>query len=311
MEDLCRTATGTIIPPGYGAIVVNALPINGTEKLYYIITTDDGVEMYEWDGEKYVAVTPTPTGSLTITKNGTYDVSGYATVVVATPVVYTDEILDDWSTIVSAVEDGSATKRYLVGSYKTLDLGEEGSVIMRVVAHNTDALADGSGNASLTFVSEELLAISHIYNPALDGNTEGTGAIGGWGASSLRAYIKETVRPLLPDSVRGALKEVKKYSRSYNTSGTIVANEVTNDDVWIPSRREIGLTGNAETSGPVYSDIYTTQASRIKRVAGTAESWWLRTVAGSTATVCFIQANGEINGTTTATGRFISLGFCL
>ncbi|MCD7918655.1 MAG: CotH kinase family protein [Clostridiales bacterium] len=75
------------------------------------------------------------------------------------------EIEDDWETILANIEAGTAT--YAVGNYKELDLGDEGTVTMQIVGKGKDTLADGTGTATYSWISKELLATSHRMNPSL------------------------------------------------------------------------------------------------------------------------------------------------
>ena len=54
-EDMCRTATEMIVPPGHGAIVVSALPETGVEGVYYIVDGDTP-SFYTWDGTQFVSL---------------------------------------------------------------------------------------------------------------------------------------------------------------------------------------------------------------------------------------------------------------
>lgn len=77
------------------------------------------------------------------------------------------EIEDSWDEILAAVANGTAASLYKIGNYKPLDLGSEGIVNMQIAAKGKDVLADGSGNATLTWISKELLKTSHRMNPSL------------------------------------------------------------------------------------------------------------------------------------------------
>ena len=82
-------------------------------------------------------------------------------------------------------------------------------------------------------------------NPDRSGSSgaynEGTGTIGGWEKCEMRTYLKETIKPLIPSTVRSAIKEVTKYSRIYNPAGSAVDNVASTEDVWIPSRKEMNF----------------------------------------------------------------------
>lgn len=186
-------------------------------------------------------------------------------------------IEDSWETIISKINSGKA--KYQVGSYKPLDLGSEGIVNMQIIGKNTSPLASGSGTATYDWLSMELLKTDHRMNPSNNKNAEGTGSIGGWEKCEMRTYLKETIKPLIPETVRNAIKEVTKYSRICNTRGTAVNDVASTEDVWIPSRREMfGAIGNEETMGPIYDGIFPDNTSRMKKKIGASSAswWWLR-----------------------------------
>ena len=85
-----------------------------------------------------------------------------------------ETITDSWNEIFAAEADGSYTEKYHVGDSKYIDLGEEGVNIMRLVAMSADPLADGSGFAKMTWVSDYLLKTHYSFNPAvrLEADTE-------------------------------------------------------------------------------------------------------------------------------------------
>ena len=194
------------------------------------------------------------------------------------------EISDSWDTIISKINNGTAD--YKVGNYKPLDLGTEGIINMQIVGENTSPLASGSGTARYDLISVELLATNHRMNPSRSGSsgnyTEGTGTIGGWEKCEMRTYLKETIKPLIPETVRNALKSVTKYSRICNTNGTDVNNVESTEDLWLPSMREMNF-GGYETMGPVYNGIFPDKASRVKMKVGasSASFWWCRSAYGS------------------------------
>ena len=91
------------------------------------------------------------------------DTSCYAQFASATEVA---EIADSWEEIMAAVADGTAGTKYKVGNYKPMDLGAEGIINMQIIGKNKDTLADGSGNATFTWLSKELLNTSKRMNPS-------------------------------------------------------------------------------------------------------------------------------------------------
>ena len=220
-----------------------------------------------------------------------------------------ESITDTWSQIITDVSNGTYSTKYHIGDTKKIDLGTEGEVIMTIVGIDTDDLADNSGKAPITWISKQLLKTSHRMNPPYQSGTEGTGALGGWGKTETRSYLKETVKPLIPEIVRNAIKPVKKYTRIYNVSEEVVNNVVTTDDVWIPSYKEVFGTGS-ETQGLTYSTAFPDNASRIKRTAGSSATWWWLRSASYTYTFYFVNTDGSNHSAFAKYAGGVALGFC-
>lgn len=104
---------------------------------------------------------------------------------------------------------------------------------------------------------------------------EGTGAIGGWEKSEMRSYLKDTVKPLVPEAVRNKIVEVTKTQYGYNTEGSLVQMTST-DDIWIPDYYEID-----QYKTGIYRMLFSTGASRekyrcntsIKTSTSTVQTW--------------------------------------
>lgn len=227
----------------------------------------------------------------------------------------TETIADDWETIFAAEADGSYRTRYQIGDTKQLDLGALGIVCMQIAAFDADPLPNG-GTAPISWISEQALPGDRRINPAraageAGGYQSGTGAIGGWPACELRAYLRETVKPLLPDEVRAHLRTVRKHSNGYTTAAALelMASE---DDLWIPSTRDLAFSDKKEAEGPMYSERFPDLASHLKKRTGedAAVTYWLRS-AGSGAYWCFVRADtGDWSTSAATTERAVVLGFC-
>ena len=212
-------------------------------------------------------------------------------------------ISDSWEEIIAAGKDGTYIDKYQIGDTKELDLGEEGVIEMELVAFDEDELADGSGKANMTWIAKNLLNTEHVMNE------EGTNE-GGWPASDMRAWLHDSILPMIPDTVRSNIKEVKKYSYSYSDKGTISSS----DKIWIPSRREVsGEDNNYEDSGPEYLTAFSDAASRKKRRAGEPYLWWLRS-ASNYNDYLFFYVNYDGSGWYHDGAYYyygVAVGFCL
>lgn len=225
-------------------------------------------------------------------------------------------ITDTWDEILAAEQDGTYKTKYSIGDTVQIDLGEEGSHLFEIVAFDADELADGNGTAPITWISKTLLNTSHRMNTEREGTSgdfkEGTGSIGGWDKSEMKKYLLETIAPTIPSEVGSKVKTVTKYSRIFNTAGSVVNDVATEETFWIPSRREVlGVNNNAETIGPIYSDAFADDVSRTKAQIGTSSKsrWWLRSAAEDYSFVS-VQVSGGYRSRGANYLHGVALGFC-
>lgn len=219
-----------------------------------------------------------------------------------------------WAALFASIDAGTYSTDYAVGDVIPLDLGTEGLVDMQIVAFNADENADEE-TVPVTLISKQVLETTTQMNPARAGSTgsytEGTGTIGGWEKSEMRAYLQSTIKPLIPAAVMSRIVPVTKYSTIRNTAGSSVNNGATVDDLWIPSSHEV-ISSGVETKGPSYSSIFTDNTSRKKVAIGTTsgKAWWLRT-AYNTTMFDYINSQGSLAQNTSTTLYRVVLGFCV
>ncbi len=212
-----------------------------------------------------------------------------------------------WEGVAQAIDAGIYKDVYKIGDELPLDMGSEGIINMQVAAFDTDTLADGSGTAAISWVGKELLVTKHRMNPARAGSsgayTEGAGGVGGWEKCEMRTYLKDTIKPLIPTDVVGIVEAVVKTQTAYTPASTSVT-QTTQDDVWIPSRKE------ALTSGP-YNGLFASSVSLYKIIYGETSGceWWVRD-AVSDANFNSVQANMSFSGRAANTSYGVCLGFC-
>ena len=221
------------------------------------------------------------------------------------------EIEDSWDEIIAACNDGTYATKYKIGNYKPLDLGSEGIVNMQIAGKDVDELADGSGFAKLSWISEKLLKTSSRYNNQLITNDdgtyqEGTGSVGGWEKSYLRTLLKEKINPVVPENVRIGMVSVTKKQKAINTSGENI-EQTTFDSIWIPSENEIIVSYRK-----VFSKAY------IREKGDGVDSmrdlyWWLRDASNDKATLARSARNRgkkEMQNLAVYQSFGIVIGFC-
>ena len=171
--------------------------------------------------------------------------------------------------------------------------------------------SDSGKNADVsTLVTQDSVVIENCSVRVIDYYSSGTGTIGGFEACEMRAYLKNTVKPLIPETVRNAIRPVTKYSRIYDTSGSAVNNVGSTEDVWIPSMLEVNFTG-CETDGPRYKAAFPDNASRIKKKAGASSAswWWLRS-ANNNNNFYNVNTSGSNNNNNANNTGGVAVGFC-
>lgn len=215
-----------------------------------------------------------------------------------------------WEGVFARIKKGTYAKEYSIGDLVPLDLGSEGLINMQIAAFDKDDLADGSGKAHITWIAKELLPTKLRMNPYRVSNgdgtyQEGTGSIGGWEKSEMRAYIKNSIRPMLPDIVRNSIKEVRKNQIAQDTTG-VSFEQTTVEDIWIPSMNEVFGTES------MYYDLFRdTDTNRCKIIMGTETTtvWWLRD--GKSATdFQFVYGTGDLGSNVASLTYRVALGFC-
>lgn len=229
-----------------------------------------------------------------------YPISAY-------PVTDFSTISDSWAEINA---NANYATDYVIGDTKLLDLGTKGKTYMVLVAKDTDDLADESGKARMTWISKGV-----IENPAMNSSqktVDGTTAwtAGGWGNSDMRTYLRETILPLMPEVLQNNIKEVTKTYRTKSPTDTTLS---TTDTLWIPSYKEVGFTGTSsvESEGVVYSDVFKSNAARIKyNASGSADIWWLRSACDAYE-FSYVYSNGSWGHNRAYSSGGLVLGFCL
>lgn len=215
-----------------------------------------------------------------------------------------------WKGVLSALNKRTYASVYKVGDLVPLDLGSEGLVNMQIAGIDVDDLADGSGKAHISFISKELLATSKRFNPSSVTNDdgtyrEGTGAVGGWEKSELRAYYNDTLLPLIPADVQALIKSVTKTQDAYDTAGSKFT-QTTEDSVWLPSYPE--MVGSSSLYYPLFKD---TNANRVKCIVGSssASRWGLRSASGFNG-IYHVGSDGSSIGNSVYASVGLPLGFC-
>ena len=205
------------------------------------------------------------------------------------------EILDTWADI----QAGLYTEFYSIGNYKPITLTTGETINMEIVAFNADTKADGS-KAAITWISREI-ATNHSMNSTATN-------VDGWAASKMRTWLKDGFYATLPIEVKAVIQTVNKTYYDSTTTSTLTCE----DNVWIPSYREIYGSDARETSGVDYTAYFSSEAMcQKKNLRGNPASWWLRSAYISGAIVfCLVNIAGGVATSRANESCGVVLGFC-
>lgn len=130
--------------------------------------------------------------------------------------------------------------------------GNGGSFVAEGACEKVVEISGTGSSNSVTLVQQ---TISTRIKTTVDHFIEGSGAIGGWRASQLRAWLNDEFLNGIDPVVRNKIKAVNKCSLSYKADNTndngfsLVPNEITHDKIWVPSNSEVGGKFENENQG--------------------------------------------------------------
>lgn len=221
-------------------------------------------------------------GAFAINKDGIASDGVYSS---ATPRVY-DTVLanNTWAQIDEACSLGIAESFWEIGDEAPITI-EDMPYTVVIVDFNHDDLADGSGKATITFGTKEL--VNKPINMA--NSTAYTSSNATYNNSNFPNVVQSNTYDLMDSSLQSVIKDVKKYTGnrwiSLTTFDTVTRQAAAKSHkVFLFSEIEVCNTVEVSSSneGTQYS-YFSTSANRIKRNdngGGGISNWWLRSSYG-------------------------------
>ena len=205
-----------------------------------------------------------------------------------------------WVEIKAISEVGKGDEYFNLGDTKTFTTTNGIEVVMEIVAFNADTKADGTGTAGITWLSKGVVT-THSMNDTST-NTDG------WDVSAMNAWMQSDLYGTLPTDVKTSIVKVNKTYYDYTSKST----KTCENNIWIPSYREMFGVTPLEDSGPSYTEYFTNNNSRIKYNSnGSTTYWWLRSSSGDNASVFHsVSYKGESNIGYANSAYGVVLGFC-
>ena len=199
---------------------------------------------------------------------------------------------DSWSEIIANVKAGNGSE-YKVGSTKKVNLGTTyGTHTLRVANTSTpsECSTTGFSQSACGFVLEFTDIITTHNMTDTDTN------VGGWPATSMRAFVNNDIYNALPSEIKNAIIDTTVVSGHGKTSGE--TNFTSTDKLYLLSTAEVWTNGQYyDTARDVTRqlDYYMAQgvtesnySGAIKKKGTYADGWWLR-AAQSTSTSIFLR----------------------
>lgn len=215
---------------------------------------------------------------------------------------------DQTSCTITCIVDGEALcTDYSSSTYmeKTIEVIEGQTITVDVDYLNTSASSGNNGRVRIQGKCSYTRTSEDSMQRYIKGYVEGTGAIGGWENAEMRTYLKDSIKPLIPENVRNNIKTITKTQTAYDTNGKSFT-QTSQDDVWIPDFNEIFTTACK------YHALFPDNASRIKSKVGSTSAtiWWLR-YANSTGSFRYVNSSGSHNYGIAYITNGVALGFCM
>lgn len=207
----------------------------------------------------------------------------------------------DWADIDICGRLGMAQQFFKVGDSKTVNIGGTNYEV-QIIGFNHDDKVSG-GKAAYSFQLVDCL------NQTQQMNTSNTNT-GGWNGSAMRGRMS-TYKSQLPAALRNVIKTVKK--KSGTGGGSSSGTQQTNDDLFLLSEIEIfGTTTYSVAGEGTQYEWYKAGNSRIKKVNGSANSWWERSPgSGTTNGFCGVNSSGDAISFNANGSIGVSFGFCV
>ena len=159
----------------------------------------------------------------------------------------------------------------------------------------------GENRAKLWFLSEDDLTVI-MTAPTSTRSTPGVE--GGYPNTPLREYVNTDVFNMMPDDVKGAIKEVRKFSGLTKTTGMWSLEKV-----WIPSMVELNQSRNEfKSEGAIYNDMFYQGHSAYLREKGIPRSAFTRTQ--SSGNIVSYSGGGGWGSSQAPGSSNVWIGFC-
>lgn len=194
---------------------------------------------------------------------------------------------------------------FSIGDTKPVTLTTGETIELQIAGFNHDTFSDGV-TAPVTFVMKDCL------NTTAKMNSSDINTTGGYTASAMKTWVENNIYNKLPADLKAIVAPVKKKCyTTYNQASSLIE---ANYNVWLLAEAEVFdsvsyTVGNGEgTKYPIFTD----NTSRVKKVNGSLNSWWLRSASSSSSTnfVC-VFPDGYVSNNFASLSIGVAVGLCI
>ena len=213
-----------------------------------------------------------------------------------------------WADIKAAVQAGigglDLSEYWAVGDTKSVTLTTNEVIELQIAGFNHDTYSDGV-TAPVTLVMKNCLNTTAKMNSS---NTN----TGGYPASAMKTYVETNIYNKLPSDLKAIVAPVKK--KCYTIYNQVSSLSEENYGVWLFAAVEVFdnayyTVGIGEgTKYPIFTD----DTSRIKKVNGSTNYWWLRSACSSNSLRFVVtSSNGVANFIDASSELGVVVGLCV
>jgi hypothetical protein len=224
-----------------------------------------------------------------------------------------EEIADDWDTIMANIRNGTYAEKYHRGCYKRFPMDNGTTRMMTICGMGADIMEDGNPAP----ISWYYVGSSNFVYPWHNNATD-VGHLG-WETCSLRQYLNNDFYAQLPSNVRNHIRPVKKSQWAYSdyTEFSVYRQQCI-DKIWIPSHDEAKRNDVIVDGITVCNDYYWLteyngavawlRDKYCQHMGGSGYSY-SSVYSGNSAASANSNANSSSLDTATASNRVL-FGFC-
>lgn len=211
-----------------------------------------------------------------------------------------------WDVVASCAKKGVAKYLWNIGDKKTLTVdGVTYTAVIIGFDHDNVANAGsyGRSKAGITWQLLDCLNTTYQMNSSNTNN-------GGWTSCAMRTSTMATLLGKLPTALKNNIVPVTKLTSAGNQSTQINS---TTDSLFLLSEIEIfGATQYSKAGEGVQYEYYAAGNPTVKKVNGSAGSWWERSPYGSgTTSFCYVVSIGNASYSSANVSFGVAFGFCV